>query len=673
MNKRPSISALQARASQYALSALDSGYVNPQDLIGIHCGIVKAISGHPTVLSRNPAKILTLLKRHFKSTANNHQQNATDHNSQIFAKALNLPSDSWKFVSLIAVLEANLGLADFIRLVMPHDSSAEAMLAAMAGLEENNLDSIIVALNQTGIFEPCCINMFDFITLPRALVDRLVGNNVDCYTELIEPIMQFKGASALRLKDFTYLEPETLFRFLDVTVNESMMGVNILLYGAPGTGKTELSKVLADKLGASLIAIKSLGDNINERELTFGSRASSSNLRLQYHQLIQHLISPHDKTLLLVDECEDIFEQGISARGNGKDTLHGLLENNAIPTIWITNHIDLVPESCIRRFSYVLNVTVPDNRILEQLMDKVFKGLRVSRSFKSRLAAQANLVPAHISNASMVAHSIADTANAAEYTIETLINATLEASGYETTVTSYKPQLPFSTDYLNIKGGNQAINQIHHAVESQSDIRVLLLGPPGTGKTAVVHYLAKATNRELTTIRCSDVLDKYVGESEKNLARIFKEAAASNHILFFDEIDSLLLDRNGLSNSWEIQQVNELLTQLEAFNQPFFAATNYAMRLDSAVMRRFDFKLSFEHLNAEQVQQLYKRTTACPRMTHDVRTALDKLRHLTPGEFSILARRQRIQNIKLSDAECLEILTSENNRKSTTKAIGFIQ
>ena len=165
----------------------------------------------------------------------------------------------------------------------------------------------------------------------------------------------------------------------------------------------------------------------------------------------------------------------------------------------------------------------------------------------------------------------------------------------------------------------------------------------------------------------------FIGESEKNLARIFKEAATNNHILFFDEIDSLLLDRSDLNNSWEIQQVNELLTQLEAFNQPFFAATNYATRLDSAVMRRFDFKLSFEHLNAEQVQQLYKRTTACPRITHDVRTTLDKLRHLTPGEFSILARRQRIQNIKLSDAECLEILTTENNRKTTTKAIGFIQ
>ncbi|EDQ02031.1 AAA family ATPase [Shewanella benthica] len=673
MNKQPPTSALQSRASQYALSALDSGYVNPQDLIGIHCGIIKSISGQPTALSRSPAKSLTLLKRHFKSIANCHQHDAINHNSQVFAEALNLPPRAWKFISLIAVLEANTGLAEFVRQIMPHDSSAANMLAAMAGLDENSLDSIMVALNQTGIFEPCCINMLDFITLPRALVDRLVGSKVDCYTELIEPIMHFKGPSVLKLKDFAYLEPDTLYRFLNVTVNESAIGINVLFYGAPGTGKTQLSMVLADILGASLIAIKSLGDNINEREPAFGSRTSSSNLRLQYHQLIQHLISPHDKNLLLVDECENIFEQGISARGNGKDTLHSLLETNAIPTIWITNHIDLVPESCIRRFSYVLNVTVPDNRILEQLMDKEFKGLRVSRSFKARLATQANLVPAHISNASMVAHCITATTKAAEHTIENLITATLEASGHETTTATYRPQLPFSVDYLNIKGGNQAIGQLQHAIEHQSDIRTLLLGFSGTGKTAVVHHLAKVTNRGLTTIRCSDVLDKYIGESEKNLARIFKEATANNHILFFDEIDSLLLDRTGLRNSWEIQQVNELLTQLEAFNQPFFAATNYATRLDKAVMRRFDFKLSFEYLTANQVQRLYKSVTARSTLTHAVSSALNKLQNLTPGEFAILARRQRISSTKLSDEECLDILSTENNRKITTKAIGFIQ
>ena len=332
MNKHSLISAIQSQASQYTLRALNSGYIPPQELSDIDAGIIQSISGSSLRQLKNPHKNASLLKRHLSATPG-HQQDTVDHNSQVFSQALQLPTGAWRLISLIAVLEASSGLAEFLRQVMPHDSSANQLLAFIVDMDYSEFKSVLSQLKITGIFESACINMSDFITLPKALIDRLVGSKVDCHTELITPLMQFKDTSILKLKDFSYLETETLWHFLDAMVNQSTVGINVLFYGTPGTGKTELSKVLADKLNASLIAVKALGDDINEQEVFFGARTSSSNLKLQYHQLIQRLISPREKNLLLMDECEDIFEQGISARGNGKDTLHGLLEKNPIPTI----------------------------------------------------------------------------------------------------------------------------------------------------------------------------------------------------------------------------------------------------------------------------------------------------------------------------------------------------
>ena len=200
----------------------------------------------------------------------------------------------------------------------------------------------------------------------------------------------------------------------------------------------------------------------------------------------------------------------------------------------------------------------------------------------------------------------------------------------------------------------------------------MLYGASGTGKTAVVNHLAAQANRELITVRCSDVLDKYVGGTEQNIARFFREAEEKEAILFIDEIDSLLQDRGGMTRSFEIQQVNELLTQIECFNQPFFAATNFASRLDQAMARRFDFKLEFQHLASPQVLKLYNRLLGGSDIPHDIKIELEKLTLLAPGDFAVLTRRERIATKRFSHEERLHILKAENDRKQQTKPIGFI-
>lgn len=662
----------QPLATEFAYQAMASGYIDASDLLNVKSQMVKSICGTNMKLTNESLEEFEQLTKHFYDRLTKGIDYSLSHNCQVLANGLELPKDSWKVLQLMIVMTTNGGLSEFIQHVLPADMYINALFGSMIGLDETQIININSALSETGLFRDCSIHLLDLVGLPRGIVDGLIGDKVESYTELIAPLVQLQPSSELTTKDIEHLDIDALVAFLTIAVNHSLMGVNILLHGQPGTGKTELSRLLADTIGAALIGIRPLGKDINQSKPDFDSRITSSGLRLQHHRLVQSVVSHDEKNLLIFDEAEDVFTQGISHRGLGKEGLHHLLETNSVPTLWITNNIEALPTSCIRRFSFVKHIHVPDNRVMENLISKATKGLRFSKPFKAMLAAKTHVTPANITNAAFICKTLELTGKQAEATVLDIIDETLSACGFNEHKVQYKPQLPFDIDSLNIQGGNKTIDQITKAVNNNGDIRVLLTGPPGTGKTAVVNHLAKQANKELITVRCSDVLDKYVGGSEKNIVRLFKEAEEKEAVLFFDEIDSLLQSRDMAKNSWEVTQVNELLTQIEAFNQPFFAATNFISRLDSAMARRFDFKLHCQHLTSPQVLKLYSRLLGVSTISLDIETKLAKLKQLATGDFAVLARRQKISTTKLSPTECLDILITENNRKQQTKAIGFI-
>src|SRR5208282_2047221 len=107
------------------------------------------------------------------------------------------------------------------------------------------------------------------------------------------------------------------------------------------------------------------------------------------------------------------------------------------------------------------------------------------------------------------------------------------------------------------------------------NLNILLVGPPGTGKTEFVKYLAEQADRELLVKRTSDIISKWLGESEKNIAEAFDEAEQRGAILFLDEADSLFINRESAVRSWEISQTNELLCQMENFSGIMMCATNF--------------------------------------------------------------------------------------------------
>lgn len=169
-----------------------------------------------------------------------------------------------------------------------------------------------------------------------------------------------------------------------------------------------------------------------------------------------------------------------------------------------------------------------------------------------------------------------------------------------------------------------------------ADVSLLLTGPPGVGKTAFAHHLARALGRPLLVKRASDLLSKWVGQTEAQIAGAFAEARRENAILLFDEADSLLFDRSTARTSWEVGQVNELLTWLDRHPLPVIAATNHEHRLDPATLRRFVFKIHLRPLGRERAARAFERFFGC-----GAPPALAQVEGLTPGDFAVVARQVR--------------------------------
>lgn len=134
-------------------------------------------------------------------------------------------------------------------------------------------------------------------------------------------------------------------------------------------------------------------------------------------------------------------------------------------------------------------------------------------------------------------------------------------------------------------------------------LNVLFAGPPGTGKTMAADVLAHALGLDLYKIDLSTVVSKYIGETEKNLARIFAEARSSNAILFFDEADALFGKRTAVKDAHDRYanvEISYLLQKMEEYEGVVILATNLRKNMDDAFVRRLHFIIDFPLPDAEQ-------------------------------------------------------------------------
>ena len=500
--------------------------------------------------------------------------------------------------------------------------------------------------------------------------------------------------SVLQANDFAFVgdDVQVLVNLLRKAMQTKAVGVNVLMYGPPGTGKTELAKVIAREAGLDLFEVEYAdrdGNSLSGRD------------RYRSLQIAQVFLKGAEAAALLFDEVEDVFPPisvdaaGLLARAeqqapspasssvNGKAWVNQILESNPVPTLWVTNRIEQIDPAFRRRFAYHLELKSPPPGAREQVIRTSLDGVPVSDSFVTNLTERKGLTPAQIRTAvrfADLAHTGPEVGGEAfEALIERQLKNADAALGRRPDA-GKKGRCQVTTydlDMLNVETRFE-IPRIVEALKARGHGALCFYGAPGTGKTALGEYIAEHMGKPLIVKQASDLVSKFVGETEQNMAAMFSEASQENAVLLLDEADSFLMDRRGAQRSYEVTEVNEMLQQMERHDGIFICTTNLLDRIDQAALRRFTFKIKFMPLTAAQREKMFITEALAgdaQKLSPEISRRLAKLAQLAPGDFAAVKRQCDILAAEFSVDEFMEQLEAEHRIKPEVReqtSIGFV-
>ena len=465
--------------------------------------------------------------------------------------------------------------------------------------------------------------------------------------------------STLTLNDFSHIKDrqEKVLKILKSAVKTKAKGVNILLHGHVGTGKSEFSRLIANVSNVPLYAVKT--------EDSYGEEAKRTE-RLADLYSKQQILSRIGNACILFDEAEDVLNRGFGSDGTAsKGYLNKILETTPVPVIWTTNNFYDVDPAFLRRMTYCIEFEKLSEDSRLNIWNRVLKKneLNVSKEKVEELNKNYDIPPALINNAVKTTKMINGSVDNFEELIENVARVVDKKK-----VVKQEPKKSMGDYNVDLINANMDINALTEKIKSSNKLNfsMCLYGESGTSKSSYARYLAEQLGIEVLLKRASDLISPYVGETEQNIAAAFSEAKSKKAMLIFDEADTFLQDRNNAVRSWEVAQVNEMLTQMEAAEYPFICTTNLLDTLDEASLRRFTFKIRFDFLTQKQVN-------IAMDYFFGIKNSNLQLKGLTSGDFATV--KKKVDFLGTTDIdEITKMLSEEVKVKKSSElksTIGF--
>lgn len=477
-------------------------------------------------------------------------------------------------------------------------------------------------------------------------------------------------------------EGETLKKLLQA---KSSKRLNVLLYGAAGSGKTSFARSIVAELGLKGYEIS----QFNKDDECIKSTSS----RIASIRLCSENVADRDG-VIIIDEADNLLRtesQSWNQVFSGdhsceKGAVCSLLDEIQMPTIWISNvKAREMADSVRRRFDFSISFAPLTRKQREMVWQNNVKKLKLERlidssmivDFSSQYEVSAGGITMVLENLKKMNPSKINVSKV----VETLMRPHCELMNKPMVDSKDLPAEDYSLDGLNVKGEVGLCDIVSSCKAFLEDdgsgvdsprMNILLSGPPGTGKTEFVKYLASKLSMRYKVCMGSDLLSMWVGGTEERIKSAFNEAEEDGSILFFDELDGLLQSRTRAHNSWEVTQVNEILYQMEHFKGIFIGATNNKEFLDPAVLRRFTFKIDFDVLDASGKKLFFERMFD-RTLTSDEVTILNRIDNVTPGDLRTVRQRLFYLKENFSNERLLKAVEEEveNKRNFNHKKIGF--